>query len=185
MRGLPAGGRARGLYRGAAEQEAQTQERLRSGLRLIQLREPGMPREALERLGSSVIPLAHQNGARVLVNSDFDLARQVRADGVHVTSRQLAVLRQRPDFELVGASCHDVHELRAAERLGADFAVLGPVMPTPTHPGAKTLGWDGFERAANGCAIPVFALGGLKREDLEVAWSKGAHGIAMIRGAWT
>ena len=158
--------------------------RLGEGLRLIQLREPEMPAERFRQLSRKAIRLAHAAGARVLVNSDFDLARLLGADGVHLAARQLAVLERRPDFPLVGASCHGAGELRDAERLGADFAVLGPVMPTPTHPGARILGWDGFERAARGCAIPVYALGGLTRDDLEAAWTRGAHGIAMIRGAW-
>ena len=158
--------------------------RLNDGLRLIQLREPELPVEQFVHLSDRVVRIAQGAGAKVLINSDFDLARRIGADGVHVTARQLAVLRQRPDFPLVGVSCHGAAELRAAERLRADFAVLGPVMPTPTHPGAATLGWDGFERAARGCAIPVYALGGLVREDLEAGWARGAHGIAMVRGAW-
>jgi 8-oxo-dGTP diphosphatase len=84
-----------------------------------------------------------------------------------------------------GASCHSAGELRSAERLGADFAVLGPVQPTPTHPGARTLGWPGFEREARGASIPVYALGGVAQPDLETAWRHGAHGIAMLRGAWS
>jgi 8-oxo-dGTP diphosphatase len=79
---------------------------------------------------------------------------------------------------------HGTAELRQAERLGVDLAVLGPVHPTPTHSGAPPLGWDGFERIARDAAIPVFAIGGLVPGDLERAWTYGAHGVAMIRGAW-
>jgi 8-oxo-dGTP diphosphatase len=46
------------------------------------------------------------------------------------------------------------------------------------------LGWDGFERIARDSGIPVFAIGGLGHGDLEHAWAHGAHGVAMIRGAW-
>ncbi len=159
--------------------------RLNDGLKLIQLREPDLPAERFVHLSDRVVRIAQGAGAKVLINNDFDLARRIGADGVHVTARQLSVLRQRPDFPLVGVSCHGADELRAAERLRADFAVLGPVMATPTHRDAKILGWNGFAAAASGCAIPVYALGGMKREDLETAWSFGAHGIAMIRGAWT
>jgi 8-oxo-dGTP diphosphatase len=83
-----------------------------------------------------------------------------------------------------GVSCHSADELRRAEALGADFAVLGPVRPTPTHPDSAPMGWGGFRAAAEGAAIPVYALGGLAPSDLQEALACGAHGLAMIRGAW-
>jgi 8-oxo-dGTP diphosphatase len=46
------------------------------------------------------------------------------------------------------------------------------------------LGWDGFARIARGASIPVYAIGGVQRRDLEAAWRAGAHGVAMISGAW-
>jgi 8-oxo-dGTP diphosphatase len=71
-----------------------------------------------------------------------------------------------------------------AERLGADFAVLGPVRKTPSHPDAAPLGWEGFRALSEGAALPVYALGGVISFDLEQALACGAHGIAMVRGAW-
>jgi 8-oxo-dGTP diphosphatase len=68
--------------------------------------------------------------------------------------------------------------------VGADFAVLGPVQATPSHPGASPLGWRKFREIVDGAAIPVYALGGIKREDLDLAMHCGAHGIAMVRGSW-
>jgi 8-oxo-dGTP diphosphatase len=93
-------------------------------------------------------------------------------------------LGARPEGELYAASCHDRAELDRAADLGVDFVVLGPVRPTPTHPGMRTLEWEGFARLVEGYPLPVFALGGLCPHDLTVAWSRGAHGIAMMRGAW-
>jgi 8-oxo-dGTP diphosphatase len=69
--------------------------------------------------------------------------------------------------------------------LECDFAVLGPVRDTTTHPGAPTLGWDGFARIARGTPIPVFAIGGVRPSDLDDARRNGAHGLAMIRGSWS
>jgi 8-oxo-dGTP diphosphatase len=68
--------------------------------------------------------------------------------------------------------------------LGLDFALLSPVLPTKSHPGAEHLGWDGFAAIASSCSIPVYALGGLQMPDMEMAWQKGAHGIALLRQAW-
>jgi 8-oxo-dGTP diphosphatase len=71
-----------------------------------------------------------------------------------------------------------------AERIGADFITLSPVLPTDSHPGAETLGWDAFAEVVNRINLPVYALGGLGEKDLETAWSKGAHGVAAIRALW-
>lgn len=161
------------------------QSRLASGLRLIQLREKNLSGRALEQLAVEVLRLAHAHGAKVLINADIELARRIGADGVHLTAVQLAQLGKRPELAWMGASCHSAQELRAAEALGADFAVLGPVFATPTHPDAALLGWDGFAALAQGALIPVYALGGLKPAMLDAARERGAHGLAMISGSWT
>ena len=85
---------------------------------------------------------------------------------------------------VVGASCHDAGDLERARAVGCDFAVLGPVLETATHPGAPVLGWNGFERLARGAGLPVFAIGGLGDEDVATAASRGGQGVAAIRAFW-
>jgi 8-oxo-dGTP diphosphatase len=157
---------------------------LARGLRLVQVREKGLGERELRDFAARVIERARAHGTRVLVNGSPQLARELGADGVHLTAAALMEIRQRPDLGLVGASCHDAGELARARAVGADFAVLGPVAPTPTHPGAAGLGWAHFGALLADCALPVYALGGLKPTDLETAWRHGAHGISMMRGAW-
>jgi 8-oxo-dGTP diphosphatase len=75
-----------------------------------------------------------------------------------------------------------------AQRVGADGVHLSAsrlmALGAPSHPGVPTLGWEEFARLIRDYPLPVYALGGLKRADLEAAWRSGAHGIAMMRGAW-
>jgi 8-oxo-dGTP diphosphatase len=163
---------------------AALERRLGEGLRLVQVREKTMPREQYAALARRVVDLARPHDAIVLVNGDEAVAREAGARGVHLPSAELTVRSARPDFEWVGASIHSEEDLRRAEALGADFAVLGPVRPTASHPGAAPIGWNGFARIARDASLPVFALGGLVRSDLDPAREHGAHGIAMIRGAW-
>ena len=92
--------------------------------------------------------------------------RSAGADGVHLSSAQLMNLATRPDFEWCAASCHNAEELVRAEQLGMDFAVLAPVLPTLSHPGIATLGWRKFAALIRDCSIPIYALGGLRYEDL-------------------
>lgn len=157
---------------------------LRGGLRLIQLREKNLGREVLRELAQRVVMLAHAQGATVLISGDVALAQEVGADGVQLTSAQLAKCAERPAVVWCGASCHSAEELRRAEHLGCDFAMLSPVLPTMSHPGAAHMGWDNFAAIAAGSSIPVYALGGLTRADMNTAWQQGAHGIALLRQAW-
>jgi len=158
--------------------------RLIDGLKLVQVREKEMQREDLREFTRRVIALAHARGAKVLINADASLACELGADGVHLTAAQLRGAPRRPEFEWCGASCHSREELRLAEAIGADFAVLGPVRSTPTHPRVPLLGWQGFGEIARHTGIPLYALGGIDHEDLDQALSCGAHGIAMVRGSW-
>ena len=155
---------------------------LEQGLRLIQIREKNMASDELCALSQEVVMLAHSYDAQVLINSDIALSNQVGADGVHLTSSQLMALSKRPETNWCGASCHNAEELFYAEELGVDFVVLGPVLPTLTHPGMSSLGWRKFAALIKDYSLPVYALGGLCPEDLCTAREHGAHGIAMMRG---
>lgn len=157
---------------------------LAGGLRLVQFREPALALPEQLMLARAVIAMAHRYRARVLFNGDMAHAKQLGADGVHLTAARLRGAASRPDMALVGASCHDEHELALAARLGVDFVVLGPVLPTPSHPGARTLGWARFQTLIRNYPLPVYALGGMREADCVTAWQAGAHGIGMMRGAW-
>jgi 8-oxo-dGTP diphosphatase len=163
---------------------ARLEARLRNGLGLVQVREKNLAGDALKVFAQRVLALARAHGAKVLLNYDIELARRIGADGVHLTAAQLLRAAVRPEVSWCGASCHSPEELRRAEALGADFAVLGPVRATPSHPGAAPLGWERFRQIAAGASIPVYALGGVVPGDLEHALSCGAHGLSMVRGAW-
>ncbi len=157
---------------------------LNNGLRLLQIREKGWSRPAIIELALRSIELAHKAGARVLINEDIELAKEVGANGIQLTGAQLAACKKRPDVELCAASCHNAEELKLAADLELDFALLSPVLPTQSHPGALHLGWEKFAEISAGSTIPVYALGGLTRESMEAAWQHGAHGIAVLRHAW-
>ena len=157
---------------------------LTSGLRLVQLREPGLPPWQRAAFVYAATDLCHSFGARVLVSADAELATATGADGVHFPAAQLLALTARPNLPLVAASCHNAEELAQAARLGLDFALLGPVRETASHPGLAGIGWDSFAELGAGSALPIYALGGLSRADLECAWAAGAHGVAAIRAAW-
>jgi 8-oxo-dGTP diphosphatase len=161
---------------GTAPMLAALERRLDQGLKLVQLREPGLPPHERALFTTEVLGLARRYGAKVLTKSPTE-----GAHGVHFTAAELMRLERRPASGLVAASCHTRAELEHAMALGLDFAVLGPVLEKA---GAEPLGWERFAAIVRGTSIPVFAIGGLTAMDMHAAWRSGAHGIAMIRGAW-
>ncbi|WP_153146857.1 Nudix family hydrolase [Dechloromonas sp. H13] len=167
---------------GVERQLERLEEALSAGLRLIQVRDKGWPPAQRLWFAETVVRLAHSHGALVVINDDEEIARRTGADGVHLSAARLATCTRRPDFAWVGASCHDTAEIARAGELAFDYALLGPVLPTPTHPESSGIGWTEFERLLAGNTLPVLALGGMRMEMLTTAQGHGAHGIALMRG---
>jgi 8-oxo-dGTP diphosphatase len=149
---------------------------------LVQIREKDMSRQKLQHLLSRALVRARPFGSSVVVNSDCGTLPQ--CDGVHLTAKALMAAASRPAGSLVGASCHDEAELGKAAALALDYAVVGPVKPTASHPGAVPLGWERFAALARDRPMPVYAIGGLTRADLEEARRHGAHGVALRSAAF-
>ncbi|HEU4991574.1 MAG TPA: Nudix family hydrolase [Luteimonas sp.] len=153
-------------------------------VRRIQLR-PGANTDPVRwrALAREAAALCRAADVEVLVNGDIALARELRV-GVHLRAAQLAALAQRPLPQAlpVAASCHDAAELAHAERLRCDFAVLGPIQATASHPGAAPLGWAAFAAVRESSTLPIYGIGGLGAGDVETARAHGAQGVAAIRG---
>ena len=162
--------------------------RVDQGFDLVQLRAKSLEASALVELGRRAAEVCRRSGATLLVNAAPGIARRCGADGVHLTARRLEGFRaaqgEGARLFLTGASCHDARDLERARTAGCDFAVLGPVRETPTHLGASTLGWAGFEELAKGASLPVFAIGGLGEDDVAAARRNGGQGVAGIRAFW-
>jgi 8-oxo-dGTP diphosphatase len=165
------------------EQEffATLKSQLGRGLRLIQVREKQLLKDDFMKFASQVIALARPYGAKVLISEDIALARDLGADGVHLPSLSLLVLKTKPAGLMVAASCHNAMELAHAQFLDLDFVVLSPVKSTLSHPEAEPLGWQKFSEFAENISLPIYALGGMALNDLPMALLYGARGIAFQR----
>ncbi len=152
------------------------------GLRLLQVREKSWSVGQIMGFVRKIRQRTQLWPVRILVNGDPELAQEAGADGVHLPARLLGLLKDRPALPWVGASCHSRTELERAQELGVDFAVLGPVLPTQTHPDAPSLGWTEFAVLRHESALPVYAIGGLTGLALNPALQQGAQGIAVMRG---
>lgn len=155
-----------------------------AGLKLAVVREKTWPAARIDAFAERMLALAQQFGTKLLLNGDDTHARALGFAGVHWTADRLAAATARPHDLMVAASCHTRDDVAKAGALALDFAMLGPVRATPTHPDAAPIGLDGFAERVVGATLPVFALGGLTTADLHAAIDHGAHGVALRRAAW-
>lgn len=159
---------------------------IRGGVDWLQLRAPELDAARFERLARAVTELCRQGGIRISLNCAPVTAEKLGADGVHLNVERLRTCLSRPwgAERLVGASVHNETEIQQALRCGADYLILGPVLPTASHPASAPLGWSRFNSLAALSPVPVYAIGGLGADDLRVAREWGAHGIAAVRSLW-
>lgn len=151
-------------------------EAVERGATIVQLRLPGVP---TSELVAQARRLAAGSRVPIVVSGRVDVALALDL-GVHLPEADLPVsaARRLLPVHLVGCSVHDPEGARAAARGGADYLLLGPVFPTPTHPEAPALGVERFREIAGQVRIPVLAIGGMDRER---AAALGGAGYAAIR----
>lgn len=162
------------------------EEALKGGIRAIQLREKDLSVRELLVLAAELRELTSRYDARLFINDRVDVAMVVEADGVHLGAGGMPVdsVRRLTGGEmLIGVSTHSLGDAEAAERAGADFITFGPVYETPSKMKyGPPQGPEKLRKVAGNIRIPVFAIGGIKKEKIGEVRDAGARGIALISG---
>lgn len=148
----------------------------------ICMREPQLNTRDLVALGHALRASTDERGALLLVSDRVDIALAIDADGVHLPEAGFAPEMARAligKHALIGVSRHSPAGLMDAAARGADYATLSPVHPVEDK--APALGLDGFAAAIASAALPVYALGGIRSDDVAPLLARGARGVAVMR----
>ncbi len=143
-----------------------------------------LPARTLLRLAGALRPITAATGTRLIIHDRVDLARLCDADGVHLPGHGLpvpAVRRLLGADALLGCSTHTGDAARSAVAAGADYAFLGAIWPTASHPDRVPLGTAALRGAL---PAPVIAIGGVTAARAAAARAAGACGVAAIRALW-
>jgi 8-oxo-dGTP diphosphatase len=149
------------------------------GLRLLIVRALDLAPGQRVQLTRRLRQLRRGTGLRVLLSGTAMEARQAGACGLHTSAAALAGLMERPPTRLWAVSAHNARDLERASALGADFALVSPVLPTAAHPGDQAFGWVGLKALVASTGLPVYAQGGLAPGDVQAARAAGALGVAV------
>ncbi len=154
----------------------------------LHLRDPELNDHVFRRIVEKLLTHVAEHH-RLIVNRHWPLIADLPIGGFHFSATQLRALspnvrQQIPKGKWLSASCHDENELKLAEQWQLDYCFLSPVQKTSSHPNVSPLGWPTFSETIIKTALPVYALGGLTRDDYSVALQHGAQGVAGIRNFW-
>jgi thiamine-phosphate pyrophosphorylase len=157
---------------------------LHGGVSAILVRRPQATAFELFALARQLRPSTRAARCLLLVSDRADVAVAADADGVHLGARSLPIVAARrvvgPSL-LVGRSVHNLDEAGQAEEDGASYLFLGPLFPTPSHPGEKGLGLGPYREAVLRAGIPVVAIGGVTSDNVRLVAQAGGSGAAAIR----
>lgn len=169
------------------------EQALKGGVKAVQLREKDLSGRELLGLAMELRELTTKYNAKLLINDRVDIAISVEADGVHLGRQSFSVKDARRAFEdsslipyppssfIIGVSTHSLVEALEAERDGADFVTFGPVRFTPSKAVyGEPVGIDKLHDVVKALNIPVFAIGGMKKGNMEEVLNAGCYGVAVI-----
>jgi thiamine-phosphate pyrophosphorylase len=146
------------------------------------LREKDVMEDAYRILLERIQPVCEEFDVPLIVHTYYQVALE---KGIHRLQIHLAQLRELPEetrkqFDVIGTTVHSVEEAKEAASLGATY-LTASVASGGTHEygtGNKLLEFLG--EVSSAVDIPVYALGGASREQLEDCLASGAAGICMM-----
>ena len=172
--------------------ESIAEEMCDGGVDLLQLRAKGFSEEEIEAFGQRLLPIAEQAKVSLIINDYAELVPSIGAHGAHVGQDDRAVedarwragraLTGEVPAPLIGKSTHSVEQAVAAEMEGADYIGFGPLFATPTKPGRPAIGLTDIQRVHTLVKIPIFCIGGVKRENLDAVLDAGACRVVIVSG---
>lgn len=161
---------------------------LEGGCKWIQLRMKGATDDEVRAAAAAIQPLCKQHEAVFVIDDRVALAKELKADGVHLGKNDMPVGEARhvlgEDF-IIGGTANTFEDIERLHREGADYIGCGPFRFTTTKQNlAPVLGLNGYFTLVNrmraaGILLPVVAIGGIRFEDIPDIMRTGVRGIAV------
>ena len=159
------------------------EESLDGGVTMVQLREKQLEEGTFLEEAKELQALCRQRRIPFLVNDNVDIALAMNADGVHVGQSDMEALDVRkklgPD-KIIGVSAQTVEQALLAQAHGADYLGVGAVFPTGSKDDAVEVPFETLKEICQAVRIPVVAIGGISKANVEQLRGSGICGVAVI-----
>lgn len=164
--------------------EARTHALIDGGVRIIQLRAKGVELAQVKTWAVAMQAICRDRGAIFVLNDYPEMAAEIGADAVHVgqDGGSLAEVRRVVgEGVIVGRSTHSLEQAMQARQEGADYIGFGPLFPTGTKPGRKSIGLADITAAQEAAGdMPLFCIGGINETTLPAVLQAGARRVVIV-----
>jgi len=158
---------------------------LAGGVQLLQLRAKGRKPPEMLSLACDLAELCRERQVPFILNDHPELVAETGADGAHVGQDDVSVAKARSlagEHAIIGKSTHSLAQALAAQQERPDYIGFGPLFLTPTKPDYKPIGLNEITKAQSLVFLPVFCIGGIKRENLPGVLAAGARRVVIVSG---
>ena len=151
------------------------------------LREKDLPEEEYRALARRVLEICRAHEVPCILHNFPETARELGCEALHLP---LAALRkmtraEREAFPVLGASCHSREEAEEAEEMGCRYITLGHIFETACKQGLPGRGTELLQNVCAAVSLPVYAIGGINRENIGPVRRAGAAGACLMSGLMT
>ena len=170
-------------FTGRQTLQEQIKEALEGGVTMLQLREKNMEETAFIEEAREIKKLCEPYRVPLIINDNVEVALKSGADGVHVGIDDAPVAQIRAmaaNNFIIGATAKTVEQAKAAEAAGADYLGSGALFPSPTKQTAIRITKEELKAICASVSIPVVAIGGIARENIDELKGGGMRGAAVI-----
>ena len=161
----------------------QVEDAIKGGATCVQLREKTLAHDEFLELAFEIKALCNRYGVLFIINDDVDIAIKCGADGVHVGQSDMDAYDVRkkigPDM-ILGVSVINKEQAISAEKSGADYLGTGAMFPTSTKEDADLVSFDELKDICQVASIPVVAIGGIQKHNIEQLRGTGICGAALV-----
>jgi thiamine-phosphate pyrophosphorylase len=157
---------------------------IKGGARIVQLREKETFYDEIILLAKELLKVTKKYDVPLIINDSPEIARETGADGVHLGGDDTSIDNARSllgSEAIIGVSCYNQIERGLnAIKSGADYVAFGTPYNTPTKPDREPTSIEILNKAVNLINIPVFAIGGITKDNAKPILETGVDGIAVV-----
>lgn len=151
-----------------------------SGVTDLILREKNLTQESYEELAKQVIPICNKYQVTCILHHFYKVAMSLKHYNLHMPLKELQLVKNIEDYKILGASCHSLEDAVFAQKMGCSYITMSHIFETDCKKGLEPKGLQLLKEVSEGVTIPVYALGGIRVDNVEACMKAGAKGICSM-----